>query len=633
MAIRSNQRGVPGWVLAVALVPLLTGSAAAGHEVLAEGVPQDAFVYAAWMHNPERDYMQVYHEEVRSALRDSGLIEGVQSMFHDMVPEEAQDQIEGSMEMVHGLLGAVDWEALVEKNGAWAMLLGDDGPISMTLFEVDPKKLPEIVAGCGKILDTAAGMIPGATRLSEGPEGGPVVHGVAMQGTSYGMFIGTHGPVFVFANERSALDRSLALLAAEGKNGSMASNPRFHQALGRLPAPEDSLSFVDMAHMIEVLRASFRADLPPDPQGELAQIASMVETIFREVDVAEYIASVEYTEGFTNRVETITRFRQDADQKLAYRLFAGQPTFDAFHRYVPKDATSFTLSGGVDIAGLYRFAVDFVKNKVPDGEQLLARWERMQEEVLGIDVYNDLLSNIRGDSITVRLPSKTPNPFGGPSSASVTLLGIRNGEKLAKLLQSGLEQASKMAAERGAPVSFKKVEGMKDGTFHSVVVAMAQFVQPVFGIRGDHFYVATDVDSIRRVLSVADNPANSIIKNPRFTSLGILPYTDVSRISFRNLEGHYGSIAQALQGMGMGMAMASGMLSAQIPDPEARERFMSMMSHVGELMPRLAPILEKLDYKNATASFTYFDEKTRTAVTRKATAIQLPKKAETTPKQ
>jgi hypothetical protein len=87
-------------------------------------------------------------------------------------------------------------------------------------------------------------------------------------------------------------------------------------------------------------------------------------------------------------------------------------------------------------------------------------------------------------------------------------------------------------------------------------------------------------------------------------------------------------MAQTLQGIGMAMTMMSGMLAAQMPKDGPNEQIMKIVTKVTEMLPKLAPVVAKIDFYRDSVSFTYFDAKAKASVTRSATTIRPPGESE-----
>lgn len=607
---------------------------------LAKGVPADAFVFTNWKANPERAYMKEYTDRVMAEFKASGIMKDIQGIFTEMVPAEARGQMEGPMKMAAGMLTGVEWSALVEKSTVWAMRMGPMGPININLFEVDAAKLPPIVERMGKIFDTVVGMAPMMTRVNEVKEGSPTVHGIAAPGMPVGAFIATHGNILVFSNDRGTLDKSLQLLASSDGAGSIVTSPRLKAALAKVPAAEDSLMFFDISTVVDYafeqaeneLKTEIPADMPEETKtqikAQLTQARELMEFARSQIDIVDYIVDSKYTEGYRNLGTMHTQFLQSAGDSLCMQLTGNQPTFANFQNHVPKDASSFSLNAGIDLSALYHFAMKVVKERVPGGAEQIAEWEKMQKDVIGFNVHDTILANIRGDSISVTFPSGQANPFGGSSNTNVSMFGVRNGEKLGQLLAGALENAGKMAMQRGLPLTIRKADVVEGGAFHTIQMPMMPFVQPVIGIYGDYLYYGKDAAAIKRITDLAKNPADNILQNPRFAKLGLTPSTPVSKISYKNLEKSYQETAQMLSQMGMMMGMVSGMLSAQLPagNKEQKEMIMNMIMKATEIMPKLGPVIAKIDYYQDTASFSYYDKASNAMISRTATSIRPPKK-------
>lgn len=627
-----------GSILALTLL-LAAGPATArtSGPALVEGVPDGAFVFGHWTVNPERAYFREYQEQVWEEFKASGILNDVKAMFVEMVPADARAQAEGPMKMVSDLISGVDWSALGESESAWAMTMTGMGPVNVNLFRVDTKKLPGLVSGLDKILDAVVGMQPMIARVKESPEEGPKVTGIQFPGAPFGFFISSFGDVLVFANHREHLGETLARLKSPKETRSLNENARFNASFSKLPAAEDSRFYFDVKTVTDFAFSMIESQMPkpaPDqtPNPELEQARRMLDFAKQHIAVVDTIATVEYTEGYRNLSASYTQLQAHVVDSILYRLKAGQPMIEGFQRHVPKDALSFSMDSGVSPSAVYEFVLDFMKNNVPGGAEQVAQWEKMQKEKLGFDVNDAILSKLRGDSISVSYPGNKPNPFGPPMNASVSMMGVRDGESLAKMFAGVMEQVGKMAAQQGLPISITKADVVEGGTFRKLMIPMLP-VQPVIGFHGDYFYMSNDGDAVKRVAALSKESSETILANPRYTELGLVPYTPVSRISYSNLEKKYEKAAQGLASAGMMLGMGAGIAAAQIPDrgDGSKEMIMNVISKATEILPKLAPVVAKVDYYRDQTSFTYFDENAKAIMTRSAMTIRPPKKAEPKP--
>jgi hypothetical protein len=627
--MRNMRRIGSGLMLFLATVFILSPPAAAdGGPSVAKGVPDDVFLYIGWMHNPERAYLEKYWDEVWAEFEASGIVNDLKRFVMEMLPQEGQQQVESSMAMAEDLLGSVDWKGMFEKDGSWSMTMGPMGPHYLLVLETDPAKTEGIVSGLAKILETFSGFAEEIQFTTTVEENGPTVHALTIQGGAvpFGGFVGKLADRIVLSTSRDLLDRSLGLLQAEGTGGSILEHPKFRAARGRLPVAEDMISFFDCSRMLAEMKGLFARI----PQGEIdeegGQVLGMMGRVLDDADMVDYVVSVEYTEGYRNLTATLAQMREDADQKPLWEVFGHQQPFRDFHRYVPKDATSFSLSAGIDLAALYRYMVGLF-GKIPGAEQMLARWDEIQKSVLGMNVHDDLLAKISGETISVTFPAATPSPFGG-GDASVMMMRVRDTEALADRVEGWMKNVAEMASERGFPLTIQSTDVVEGGRFHKIQFAMMPFVQPVLGFHGDQFVFGTDAAAIQKVAAVADRPEDTILRNPRFMAVGLLPYSEVSAISYKNLEKSYQAMAQTLQGIGMAMTMMSGMLAAQMPKDGPNEQIMKIVTKVTEMLPKLAPVVAKIDFYRDSVSFTYFDAKAKASVTRSATTIRPPGESE-----
>lgn len=624
-----------GWILVLAiLTATVPATAQESGPPLIEGVSEMAFLYGHWTVNPERAYLRKYQEAVWEEFKASGILDDVKAMFTEMVPADARAQAEGPMKTVMDLVSGVDWNALGEHESCWAMVMTGNGPVNVNLFRVDSKKLSGVMSGLDKILDAVVGMQSMFARVHEAPEDGPKISGLQFPGVPFGFFISSVGDVLVFANQRIHLDETLGRLANPQGTRSLNDSKRYRSSLAKLPAAEDSLLFFDVAKVTDFVLSIAESQMPQRVEGQepnpmIEQQRRMLAFVKQHVAVVDTITSVGYTEGYRNLEASYTQLQDHAVDSIGYRLMANQPKIEGFQRFVPKDALSFSVNSGVNPSAIYEFILDFMKHNVPGGDAQVAEWEKLQKEKLGFDVNDAILSKLRGDSISVSWPGSTPNPFGPPMNASVSMIGVRDGAELAKMFSGVMEQLGKMAASQGLPISVSKAEVIEGGSFHQLMIPMLP-MQPVIGFHGDYFFISNGADAVKRVTALASAPSDNILANSRYTELGLVPYTPVSKISYSNLEKSYEKMAQSFASAGMMIGMAAGMATAQIPDrgDGSKEMISNIIAKVTQILPKLAPVIAKVDYYRDRTSFTYLDTNAKAVITRKATSIRPPKKAE-----
>ena len=78
---------------------------------------------------------------------------------------------------------------------------------------------------------------------------------------------------------------------------------------------------------------------------------------------------------------------------------------------MPVDAKAFSVSSGIDLGELYHLILDVLKD-LPDGAGVLATWESIQQ-TLGVNLDEDVLSWISGETVSFNLKPAVASPFGG----------------------------------------------------------------------------------------------------------------------------------------------------------------------------------------------------------------------------
>ena len=79
---------------------------------LARYVPHDVFVYVAVQHNPERDFLEGYWQEVFQALRDSGVGNDLLELIGSAASPEQKEEVDRLKQRATELIAGVEWSQL-----------------------------------------------------------------------------------------------------------------------------------------------------------------------------------------------------------------------------------------------------------------------------------------------------------------------------------------------------------------------------------------------------------------------------------------------------------------------------------------------------------------------------------------
>ena len=209
-----------------------------------------------------------------------------------------------------------------------------------------------------------------------------------------------------------------ALMAGKGKAPPIVKTERFASAIKRAESPEFMLSFMDFKSLFGDVKGIMKgvcAGMMPGKNGEKAEtgkdaeglmILNALTKVFDRCDVVDYVLETREMDGRRELRHTMTRLQEKKKKCTLACCFLERKSFQKFDRYVPADATSFSLNTSVDLAVLYDLLLDVVKNDIPDGPAHLAKWDELLVSK-GFDPKRDLFSWWSGETITVEMPPGT----------------------------------------------------------------------------------------------------------------------------------------------------------------------------------------------------------------------------------
>ena len=108
----------------------------------------------------------------------------------------------------------------------------------------------------------------------------------------------------------------------------------------------------------------------------------------------DYVASVEYTDGYRVHGEEVTVLTPGASEQPFYHVFGDRAPLSNFARYLPEETVSFSLGSGIDLEALYKFVEDTIRGMGSKGEEILAQWAGMQAQ-FGVDFRKDVLRELQ----------------------------------------------------------------------------------------------------------------------------------------------------------------------------------------------------------------------------------------------
>lgn len=582
-------------LMAAAFGPLALG-AEAGKFTLGKAVPSDVYIYVNGAHNPKNTYVEECWGEVWEEFQKSGVVEEVHTLISSTIPEPDRAGFEKFWSKAAELISGVDWEARADEVAFMGRMRAPMPEYAVLIKYEDGKaaKNADAFSAVLREIATAIGEAKGAT-YSTTEDRGAKVSTLSFQGAPFHVKVAQRDSIVGIAMCNTLMDEALALLAGEGDKAGLVETDRYRQAIAKLPAGEDSVMFMDFKALFDGvgqlldMAAAHNAD-----NAEGQQVVDVIKKAFDEFKVIDTIASTGRTEKYTQISETLVTLAPNAEKSRFYKVIKPEP-FPKFDRFIPKEATGYSVTSGFDLAALYAAVLDFIGKEVPDGEQLLAKWEAVQDDI-GFHPQKDVFDWLGGQFMNVSLPATTPSPFS--SADSVVFIKVRD-EKLARQkIKTGMDKLGAFLATHKQPLTSQPAEIAGTEDFRMVTHPLvAMFIRPVYGVADGYLIVGTSSQAIEACLATSRGERPSVAQNDRVQREGVIPKGAVASASFSDLTTLGRDIAQVLSMLGM--------FSAMIPDePEARP-VKAMIGIAG----KLAPVAMKIDFLQSTSSATTFDGK------------------------
>jgi len=323
----------------------------------------------------------------------------------------------------------------------------------------------------------------------------------------------------------------------------------------------------------------------------------IVDRVVTVPAILDWVASVESTDGYSVSGETIVSLVENAKQNPFYPVLASSKPTGNYARYLPQETLSFSVSQAIDLGQLYRFILDSVRGVGPKGEELLAKWDELQN-TRGFSVEGDVLAWLQGDFVSVTLEN---------DKGSLYMLRVTD-EELARskmtraidLLTTGLAEAAKQNPMLGmigvtrSPTVHEGLEGFENLTF-----AMAPATPLLWGVRDGQLMIGSSPEAVLTCLATAAGKHPGLRDNPRIKAEMLEPEGAATSVSLTDQRQLGKEIAQVLGLVTMGVGMAG----AGVKDEQAR----GVMTAITGMLGKLTTVATTIDFYKSTASYTTFD--------------------------
>lgn len=582
---------------------------------LSRAAPADAFITVASRHNPERDFLNAYWKDVTKAFWDSGIATDMWDLMTDEVPDDELAEVEEIKERFTKLCGKVDWGKLFEKEFVYSGRFASFGPSGPPMYE-------GMVAGRMNDTETAAknyealySILTEISKLIEAKAGEPVLivttesrkDGLTLAKASFAeahieFNIATKKDVVIITfGSPNMLNDALANLSKEKEAKRLVDTSRFNAAFSKLPPAEDTIVFFDYERMMSTFRG-FMATLekmggpaaatqPANEKAGPAMVGRIGGQLLSDASIIDYMATVEWTEGHRVFTQTRTTVRDGGKSSPLFDIFGGERSVDKFAKYVPRESTSFSVSAGFDIAGLYDYIVNFMEKNVPGGKDAIAQWNNMQQNELHLDIRKDVLGLLEGRSYSVSL-----------GNASVNMTRLTDQKKAEAQIKRLIDFVkANVPQEQGLTFVPVKVGPESEVYQISHPMLMMQGFTPVFGCADGYFIFATSADAVKKCLQTGRDKHASIRESGPWKEQALMPDGPVTNISFTNQTNMAQELQQTISSISLGLGLLQ-MGAGNMP-PTARK----YITAAARSIPKLLPVAEKMNFFKSKASYTTFE--------------------------
>ncbi len=621
--MRTLRLGLGGTLLFLASCAM----AAAGEKALdlRRAVPADAYMVVHSKHNPERDFQREYYKAVWKTVEETKIVERAVEIVTSRLSRDDVDKAKAVLEEIKQAAAPIKLEALANsKEVIYAqemrVMSAEVKAVAsqhLLLLRLTPEAAAETQKGIKNLFGLVEKYSQGKVPVESSTEGEATIVTLAVprqvpfQPTAIRI-----GDVLLFSSSEELARQSLGMLL-RGDGKSKFDDPRLKEALANLPAPEDSLVFFDAKQQISQLRGMVdfvRTAGQGNPNAQRA--AGLMELFFDEATFMDYEVTVEYTEGNLNRSAAYGKLLPGAEKKTLAKVFGSGKPFSDWRAWVPASAVSYSLSTGANLHPLYERIIDVIKERFPEAEPGLAKFEEIQSQI-GVHLDRDLLQAFSGECVSISLPAAKPSLVGG--RGSVLAMRCQKPDRIRELLHQlvdKLKEHPAVAAQQLQLTKSKEMEGFEELS----ALALAGFgVKPAIGFRDGWMMIGSNAEAVNAALATKAGKAPSIADADSFKQFHLKVEGPVHSISYKNTAEDVRQVAAVLNQAGVIVPMVIGMVGAK-----ANPEDLKPVQEVLGLLPSVGKIVSKFDFLQAQLSVTQAGSQPGTYQRRTATVVRPP---------
>lgn len=556
---------------------------------LRKAAPMDAFMAVHGIYNPERDYQNQYAVEVWKTVQDEKIIERILKIATSRM--QAED-LASAEKVIDELRTAID-PVLSTENFKFEELVYTQVFMIPSSFHLVAIRLPsgqaeKLEQSCHNLLEILEKYTEGKVPIVRLNHGDIEVTGLGLPPQAPSPTFARLGDIFLFGTSQALVSQAIQNLQSDTAT-SKFDDPRFAEAIAKLPHAEDSMTIFDGKQLFGALRGlgdNIKSQMQNEPEGA-KRTAEIINLVVDEVGVFDYEVAVEYTEGNENRIASIGTFVDGAENRLVGKLALGGEQFTDWRKWIPEDAVAYSLSKGVRLHAAYEHVMNILRTKFPETVPHLDHFEAMQQQ-FQLHLDGDILQSFSGESVSITLPREDKG------QDTVFALKCSNPDRIRELLHRLVDNLQKIPALESQQIKFTNVEEL-DGFETLEVATLAAFnVKPVIGFNDGWMMIGSNGGCIQKVIDARAGKVPTIAGSDHFERFHLDIEGSVDSLSFTDLKASIRQVAQMIRQVGaiapMFIAMAGGNAASDDMKP-----VMEALS----ILPSIAKVVEKFDYYEA----------------------------------
>jgi hypothetical protein len=241
------------------------------------------------------------------------------------------------------------------------------------------------------------------------------------------------------------------------------------------------------------------------------------------------------------------------------KMLLEQPALGDFARLVPGDSSAFAATGGSSASAQLALVEGFLRSSIPGGQPLI---ERLEAEPWYRRARDGLLPYVSG------------RRFVSAAAGRFAVLWELSSPEAARNAWDDLSTALERAGIGGALESGAALPG---GASLRSAVSAERGGAPVFGVAGDAFAVASDIDALAAMLRVRRGEAPALGDRPELVERLELPSAELQSV-------YQGDVGELFGWLGRGLALLPGLAKGYLgeSDEAALRPLLGSVARLGE---------------------------------------------------